>query len=183
MIVEPNISLPAYFQMMQKDLTIDKSNLIEELGVELEKDQYAPLAARIFAILILNGKLGITFDQLVNDLNASKSSVSTHLEQLQTSNKVRYFTKPGDRKRYFIINPDLMQNVIDELVAKWESQKSIHEKVLRYKTQRNDQMIDDRENHFDLELQQDFLIFLEEATAAIKKLKNKLNQKNSRQTQ
>lgn len=161
------------------DLESEKRILIEELGVQLEEDQYTPVAARIFATMILNGKQGITFDQLVNDLNASKSSVSTHLEQLQISNKVRYFTKPGDRKRYFVVNPDLMANMIDEQVAKWESQRSIHKKVLLYKKRRNDQMFDDKENHFDLELQQDFLIFLEEATTAIKKLKTKLNQKNS----
>lgn len=161
------------------DLESEKRILIEELGVQLEEDQYTPVAARIFATMILNGKQGITFDQLVNDLNASKSSVSTHLEQLQISNKVRYFTKPGDRKRYFVVNPDLMANMIDEQVAKWESQRSIHKKVLLYKKRRNDQMVDDKENHFDLELQQDFLIFLEEATTAIKKLKTKLNQKNS----
>lgn len=165
------------------DLESEKRTLIEELGVQLEEDQYAPVAARIFATVILNGKQGITFDQLVNDLNASKSSVSTHLEQLQINNKVKYFTKPGDRKRYFVVNQDLMANMIDEQVAKWESQKSIHQKVLQYKKQRNEQMAEDKENHFDLELQQEFLVFLEEATTAIKKLKNKLNLKNSRNTQ
>jgi len=165
------------------DLEIEKKILIEELGVQLEAEHYAPLAARVFATLILIGKQGITFDQLVLDLNASKSSVSTHLEQLQTNNKVRYFTKPGDRKRYFVVNQDLMANMIDEQVSKWEAQRSIHKKVLLYKKQRNDQMVGDMENHFDLELQQDFMNFLEEATTAIKKLKHKLNQKNSRKTQ
>ena len=168
---------------MEKELEFEKRTLIEELGVQLENDQYAPVAARIFATLILNGKQGITFEQLVNDLNASKSSVSTHLEQLQVSNKVKYFTKPGDRKRYFVVNQDLMKNVIDEQVAKWESQRSIHEKVLQYKKKRNEAMAEDEENHFDLELQQDFLVFLDEATTAIQKLKHKLNQKNPHKTQ
>lgn len=165
------------------DLENEKKKLIEELGVQLEQDHYAPLAARIFATLILIGKQGITFDQLVLDLNASKSSVSTHLELLQTNNKVRYFTKPGDRKRYFVVNNELMANMIDEQVARWEAHKSIHKKVLSYKKQRNEEMVNDKENHFDLDLQQDFLVYLEEATTAVKKLKSKLNDKNSRKIQ
>src|SRR5690606_32661425 len=116
--------------MKKERLEEEKKELIEQLGVQLETENLAPVAARIFATLILNGKQGATFEQLVNDLHASKSTVSAHLEHLQSTNKVTYFTKPGDRKRYFIITPDLMFNVIEEMVRKWESQKRIHEKVL-----------------------------------------------------
>ncbi len=54
------------------DLEIKKKNLIEELGVHLEKDNLAPLAARILATLILSGKIGVTFDELVCNLKAGK---------------------------------------------------------------------------------------------------------------
>lgn len=91
--------------MNEKELNIQKRNLIEKLGVQLEGDQLAPLAARILATLILTGKKGITFDELVRDLCAGKSTISTHLDHLQSSNRIKYFTKSGDRKRYFIINP------------------------------------------------------------------------------
>ena len=77
------------------DLGIERKNLIEELGVHLEGDHLAPLAARILATLILSGKKGVTFEELVNELNAGKSTVSTHLDHLQNTNRVTYFTKPG----------------------------------------------------------------------------------------
>lgn len=164
--------------MKQEDLEIEKTELIEQLGVQLENDKLAPVAARIFATLILSGKRGVTFDKLVKDLNASKSTVSSHLDYLQSTNKIRYFTKPGDRKRYFIINEDLMMNFIDEMIAKWEADKRVHEKVLEYKKKHN-QFTDINEGYqFDLEFQKDFLTFLEEATAAIQKLKLKITTRN-----
>ena len=163
--------------MNEKELEQQKSELIEQLGVQLECDNLAPLAARIFATLILTGKEGITFEQLVSDLNASKSSVSSHLENLQTSQKVKYFTKPGDRKRYFIIHPNLMVNVIDEMTSKWETEKELHQKVLSYKKECN-RKATDKDLLFDLEFQQDFLTFLEEATSAIQKFKSKIQQKH-----
>lgn len=162
--------------MNEKELEKQKSELIEQLGVQLESDNLAPLAARIFATLILTGNEGITFENLVCDLNASKSSVSSHLENLQTSQRVKYFTKPGDRKRYFIIHPNLMVNVIDELTSKWETEKELHQKVLNYKKEYN-KKVKEEAHLFDLEFQQDFLTFLEEATSAIQKFKSKIQQK------
>ena len=163
--------------MKDKDLERQKTDLIELLGVQLESDNLAPLAARIFATLILTGKQGLTFEQLVSDLNASKSSVSSHLENLQTSQRVKYFTKPGDRKRYFIIHPNLMVNVIDDMTSKWETEKELHQKVLNYKKEYNRKATE--EDHlFDPEFQQDFLTFLEEATSAIQKFKSKIQQKH-----
>lgn len=163
--------------MNEKKLEQQKTELIELLGVQLESDNLAPLAARIFATLILTGKQGLTFEQLVSDLNASKSSVSSHLENLQTSQKVKYFTKPGDRKRYFIIHPNLMVNVIDEMTSKWETEKELHQKVLDYKKDYNKKATE-KDKLFDLEFQQDFLTFLEEATSAIQKFKFKIQQKH-----
>ncbi|WP_037318098.1 GbsR/MarR family transcriptional regulator [Salegentibacter sp. Hel_I_6] len=158
--------------MNKLELEAHKTRLIEKLGVQLEKEhQLAPVAARIFATLIMLGKKGSTFDQLVVDLNAGKSTVSTHLEHLQATNKVEYYTKPGDRKRYFIVKTDLMVNYIDEMTAKWEAQKCIHEEVLEYKMLMN--QLDSSDN-FDLEFQKSLLTFLDEATTAVNKLKKKI---------
>lgn len=164
--------------MNKEELEEQKHALIEQLGVQLENDNLAPVAARIFATLILSGHQGVTFDKLVCELNASKSTVSTHLEHLQATSRVKYFTKKGDRKRYFIINPGLMLNVIDEMVAKWEADKKVHEKVLEYKKKHNELNEEIDHPKFDLEFQKDFLTFLSEATTAIQKLKIKISKRN-----
>lgn len=161
--------------MNAEELKNKRTGLIEELGVIIErKDQLAPVAARIMSTLILTGQEGITFDRLVQDLNASKSTVSTHLDQLQTINKIKYFTKPGDRKRYFIVNPNLIFDVIDEMTARWESEKAVHQKILEYKQMSNELCEGKKETSFDLNFQKDLLVFLDEATTAIQKLKAKI---------
>ncbi len=79
-----------------------KEELIEELGIHFENLYHLPpLATRIYAILILNGNDGLTFEELMDLTEASKSSVSTSIKLLLQTNKIEYFTKAGDRKRYF----------------------------------------------------------------------------------
>lgn len=165
--------------MNEKELELEKSRLIERLGVHLEADNLAPLAARIFATLILTGKKGITFDGLVKDLSAGKSSISTHLDQLQNTNKVKYFTKPGDRKRYFIVNPDLVLSLMDEMITKWENEKKIHLEILEYKEKSNELNKHGEEYQFDLDFQEDFLTFLDETSTAVKKFKAKILKRNA----
>lgn len=158
--------------MDKEELEGQKKRLIEKLGIQMEKEhQLAPVAARIFATLIMVGKKGSTFEELVTNLNAGKSTVSIHLEHLQATNRIEYYTKSGDRKRYFIVKPDLMVNYIDEMTAKWEAQKCIHQEILEYKTLVNN--LNSGEN-FDLEFQKSLLTFLDEATTAVNKLKNKI---------
>lgn len=165
--------------MQEQDLEIQKNNLIEALGVHLEGDQLAPLAARIFATLILSGKKGVTFEELVNNLQAGKSSISTHLEHLQQTNRVKYFTKPGDRKRYFMVDPDLILNLMDEMINKWEKEKQLHTKIRLYKEQSNDVARNTGGFEFDLEFQDDFLTFLEETSMAVKRFKAKIQKRNN----
>lgn len=165
--------------MKKEDLDVQKKKLIEQLGVHFETDNLAPLASRIFATLILTGNKGVTFDELVTDLSAAKSSISTHLDHLQSTNRVRYFTKTGDRKRYFTINPDLMLNIIEEKIAKWENEKKLHEKILEYKRERNILNKESEEYQFDLGLQKDFLSFLDESIAAVQKFRTKIKLRNT----
>lgn len=166
-------------EMTEQELETEKKNLIEELGVHMEGQNLAPLAARIMATLILTGKKGMTFDELVNNLQAGKSSISTHLDQLQLTNRVKYFTKPGDRKRYFIIDPNLILNIMEEMIVKWENEKLLHTRILDYKKKCNELCHESDGYEFDLEFQEDFLTFLEETSAAVKKFKSKLIARNN----
>lgn len=156
------------------DLEIERKNLIEELGVHLEGEHLAPLAARILATLILSGKKGVTFEELVNELKAGKSTVSTHLDHLQNTNRVTYFTKPGERKRYFVIDPNLILNVMEEMLNKWERERKLHLRIRDYKQECNQRAAKNEGFQFDLEVQDDFLTFLEETSTAVKKLKTRL---------
>lgn len=167
--------------MTEEDLNAEKNRLIEQLGVVMEKKhQLAPIAARIMSTCVLTGQQGVTFEELVQNLCAGKSTISTHLDHLQATRKIQFYTKPGDRKRYFVINPDLTIEVINETVAAWENEQKIQESILDYKQKRN---VYNKENDhplFDLCFHEDVLIFLQEATAAITKLKNQIIKKSDK---
>lgn len=152
------------------NLETRKEQLVEKVGVHLEnQDQLAPLAARIYASLILTGKRGQTFEELVNQLKASKSTICTHLNSLQASGRVSYFTKTGDRKRYFIVAPNRLPTLMDEMTANWNAQIELHTEILDFKKEMNKNFSD--EPQLELDFHKDYLVFLEEARNAIKKLK------------
>ena len=161
--------------MTEEALNNEKNRLIEQLGVVMEKKhQLAPIAARIMSTLVLTGQQGITFEELVQNLCAGKSTISTHLDHLQATRKIQFFTKPGDRKRYFVINPNLLIEVINETVADWEKEQKIQESVLQYKQKRNEFNEGCDQPVFDLGFHEDLVIFLQESKAAITKLKNQI---------
>ncbi len=156
------------------DLEVERKNLIEEMGVHWEGEHLAPLAARILATLILSGKQGVTFEELVKELNAGKSTVSNHLEHLQNTNRIIYFTKPGERKRYFVIDPNLILNVMNEMLNKWEKERRLHIKIRNYKEECNKRAAKAGGFKFDLDFQEDYLTFLEETSTAVTKFKTRL---------
>ena len=128
-----------------------------------------------FLPLFLTGKGGITFENLVKDLNASKSTICTHLNTLQASGRVSYFTKPGDRKRYFNVTPNRLVQVMDEMLDNWNEQYDIHTNIMEYKTAANNLSTDESEE-FDLIFHENYLQFLEEVSNAVKKLKKNISE-------
>ncbi|UKM65723.1 transcriptional regulator [Flavobacteriaceae bacterium GSB9] len=147
-----------------------KCELVEKLGIFLEKkEQMAPVAARIFSYIILTGKQGTTFEDLVSNLCASKSTISTHLNHLQDLKKLSYFTKTGDRKKYFIINSDTMLQGISGMVEEWESEKELHLEIKSFKEEANKTL--EEENKFELDFHDSFIDFLDGAITSINKLK------------
>lgn len=164
---------------MVKDFDLKKKELVEKLGVHLEEvDHFAPLAARIVAFIILNGRKGATFEQLVTNLCASKSTISTHLTHLQSLKKLSYFTKTGDRKKYFVVNKDRIVQNMDNMIDTWNSQKLLHEEIKEFKHSFNQLETTKKESKFDLEFHTDYITFLNEATASISILRKKLIEKH-----
>ncbi|MDD7888140.1 GbsR/MarR family transcriptional regulator [Flavivirga sp. 57AJ16] len=158
-----------------------KKILIEKLGVFFEnKDQLAPVAARIIAYVILNGKLGATFDDLVTDLCASKSTISTHLNHLLDLKKLVYFTKLGDRKKYFIINKDSIVQSFDEMIESCFNQKELHIEIKEYKEYQNKNEIVDEASKFDLDFHDDYIQYLDEGIKSLQKLRNRIIQNNDK---
>ncbi|MBU2922647.1 transcriptional regulator [Winogradskyella psychrotolerans] len=159
---------------MTKEVCSKKMALVEKLGVHLEsKNNIAPVAARIMAYVILTGRRGTTFDEMVEVLCASKSTISTHLNHLQDLKKIEYFTKTGDRKKYFVVNKDSVLNHIDTMIEEWESVKALHLEMKAYKEAINENVTDEDEK-FDLTFHINYLKFIANASASMKELKENL---------
>lgn len=162
---------------MAHSICAKKQELVERLGVFMEqKEQVAPLAARILSYIILTGKVGTTFEDLVRGLRASKSTVSTHLNHLSDLKRIVYFTKPGDRKRYYTINDDSIIQSIDNMMASWVTQKELHWEIRSYKDQINKQNRPDTPK-FDLDFHDNYIQFLDEVTKSVSTLKLKIIEK------
>lgn len=153
-----------------------KKQLIEEMGVYFEsQDILSPLSSRIFAYLAIVGHSGVTFDEIVEELEVSKSSVSTNLQLLQTMGRVGYYTKSGDRKRYFKIAEHSVVNRLDDKVAAWEREKELHHKVLAYKKlQFAQSSLTKEEQQRETGFLTHYIEFLESMIENLKKLKNNL---------
>ena len=160
---------------MKENVCPKKMALVEKLGVHIEnREQLAPVAARILAYVILSGKIGTTFEDLVSILCASKSTISTHLNHLQDLKKIVYFTKTGDRKKYFVINDGMIIQHNDNMIDNWNEVRELHSEIKDYKEQINKHKIENENEKFELGFHNDYIDFLDAAMTSVKELKKKI---------
>lgn len=159
-----------------KALEFQKETLINRLAELMEaEEKLPPMAARIYATLIFTSREGLTFDQLVQSVQGSKSTVCNHIQSLREKDLLSDYTKPGERKRYFIVSPNVLINYIDNLSSRWKKQSEFQKDVLEYKNLYN------RENPalpLDLHLHQNHLIFLKEAEDFAETIKQQFQNNN-----
>lgn len=111
----------------------EKLELIEMFGVFFESTHHLPpLASRIIGNLILDGcKSGLTFEDLVVRMSASKSTVSTSLNLLLKTEMITYYTLTGDRKKYF--KPSPFSNRLQTYLKMIDLEKVLIEKMMCYR--------------------------------------------------
>lgn len=166
---------------MRSKICHEKQDLVERLGVFMEQNEpLAPLAARILSYIVLTGKSGATFEDLVRDLSASKSTISTHLNHLYDLKRLVYFTKPGDRKKYYTINEDSIIQSIDTMMESWMIQKDLHHEIKRYKKKVNEHIVDE-DSKFEFDFHDSYIKFLDEVTRSVSTLRSKIIEKNTKQ--
>lgn len=95
-----------------------QKELIEYIGRQNEREGYQPVAARIMGLLMVMDKEEYTFDEIVEEMQISKSSVSTALKNLEIRGLIEYVTYPGDRKRYFRTISSEIDNIVNEMESK-----------------------------------------------------------------
>jgi DNA-binding transcriptional regulator GbsR (MarR family) len=120
------------------ELSIKKKTLIEDVGVLLEeKANLSPLSSRIYALLILSSYDGMSFEGIVTTMQASKSSISSNINVLLQLHYIDYYTKPGDRKRYFKTSQFYIKNTMEQQIHLIEKELTIVQKINNFNKENN----------------------------------------------
>lgn len=84
-------------------LSEKQRELIEEFGIYQENNGFQPAVARVLGLLLVSDRAELTFDEISETLNISKSATSNALNMMLNTGHIEYTTFSGDRKRYFRI--------------------------------------------------------------------------------
>ena len=162
-----------------QELEVQKKLLVERYGLFMEKqEKLTPIAARIFATLLVNKENISTFDELVTFLGASKSTISTNLKSLQKSDTVYFFTKPGDRKKYFTLNPIGFLSRIEDDLKMYKTEHQLLTEVVDFKKEANE-ILNNTDEKFELSQDTPYLDYLTNTITIIKQLRAGLKTKCS----
>lgn len=123
---------------MEESERIQKQKeLIESIGRYNEKDGFQPVTARIMGLLMVMDKEEYTFDEIVEEMQISKSTVSNALRNLELRDVIEYVTYPGDRKRYFRIVSGDINEMIDEVEKRMQLKLDIMNRIIELKKNPN----------------------------------------------
>ncbi len=85
----------------------ERAKFIEETGILFEEMGLTRMSGRILGYLMISDKEEVSFDEMTKVLQASKSSISTNLKALTQIEFIKPVSKPGDRKTYYMLTPDM----------------------------------------------------------------------------
>jgi DNA-binding transcriptional regulator GbsR (MarR family) len=138
-------------------LSTRQRDLIERIGVLHDRFGMRPVEGRILGLLLVSGEPELTFDQIRETLDLSKSATSTALHNLQAIGSVEYRTRPGDRKRYFRKSYTDWEEAFVERGIRYLEIRHLLVEALEFKDRQ------DTESRESLERMIEFLSFLEES--------------------
>lgn len=111
-------------------LTRQQQELIEKIGVFYEREGRQPVCGRILGLLLVSDRPELTFDEVRELLQISKSATSNALNLLLQTGTVEYITYSGDRKRYFRLKKSSLLEGFTEKFNKIIGIKEILKEVL-----------------------------------------------------
>jgi len=152
---------------IQPELDPEKDEIIEMMAVHLQNVySISPMSGKIWAIIVLEGQeMGLTFEYLVDRLVASKSSISTGLNMLLSTEKIYFHRLEGDRKKYFKSKPFIERFV--KMYDNIDFEEKIINKIINYKKKRNLSSERSRENVESIVVYMNYLKEMKEMTRKI----------------
>ena len=93
---------------------------IERTGLILETDGLPRSDGRLFGMLLLSPD-PLSLDDLAGRLQVSKASVSTNARLLEQRGVAERVSRPGDRRDYYQMAPDLFRRSMEQRLARWRA--------------------------------------------------------------
>jgi len=100
------------------DLRNNKKEFVERIALAYEVDGLCRIAGRIFGLLLVSER-ELSLDEITRELAASKGSASVNTRLLEQRGFIERVSKPGDRRDYYRIMPDLFERTMEQRLAKW----------------------------------------------------------------
>lgn len=146
--------------------------LIEEIGIYHENNGFQPAVARVMGLLLVSDKPELTFEEISETLNISKSATSNALNMLLNTGHIEYITFSGDRKRYFRIKSSNWRDLFYKRMEDLGALNNILKRVLEVRK---------RENPIYDEKLQNFISFLDYLKTQLPNLIEKWEKENEKQ--
>ncbi len=117
----------------------ERSTFIEETGIFFESLGMTRMAGRILGFLMVSDKERVSFEELTQVLQASKSSISTNVKSLIQVKFIKPITEPGDRKTYYTLSHDISwSEIFKQRMHELNLLISIFNKALNLRTNQKD---------------------------------------------
>ena len=124
---------------MHKSIEIDEKIFQDAVKFYGTIFNLPPLASKIYAYLLFDyEKVGITFDEFVEVLAASKSSVSTSISLLLNAQLIVDHNKMDVRRRYFFINDEYKRIRFEKIVQKMKDELKLLDDLDNFKKNQED---------------------------------------------
>ncbi len=95
-----------------------------------EQEGQPPIAGRILALL-LTSEVPRTLDELARALGVSKASASTNARLLAQFGVVTRSRRPGDRRDFYAVVPDLFERSMAQRLGQWRRFTEVVEEARR----------------------------------------------------
>ncbi len=150
-----------------------KKELIREFSAYFESSHnFPPLTSKVYAYLLLDCEsIGVTFDELTEIFNASKSSISNSLNFLTQIKQIEYYTKIENRKRFYRTVPNNLILRLQNIQEMLSNEKRLSEKLRTYKLE-----IQNNQNDLNI-LKSD--IYIEHLESVVKQLNSTIEKLNN----
>lgn len=117
----------------------ERSAFVEETGILFESMGMTRMAGRILGFLMVTDKEMVSFDELTQVLQASKSSISTNVKALIQIKFIKPVTNPGERKTYYMLSHDISwSDIFNSKLKELNSLISVFNKALSLRANKND---------------------------------------------